>query len=232
MDFSDFKKPLVLWSFVLSVVAAGIASATLAWSIADGRENRQDEAIKEKFAELSGNVDKQLASIRSDMNGQLGALGLSVQGLKANVLLLCGQRRPLSTTCDVKALVAEVRKASQLQAQFLDTADVKLTAGIEPVVATEGLKAQLPTFVRSVSDNDPAKADKPAIANAILWSSAADSAQWRQVGTTLVVVFANGTASFALSQPTTKEHVGELVQSLNTTTEALKAVGGVAQEKK
>jgi hypothetical protein len=236
LDFSDFRKAHVL----VGIGVALIAGAGLMWTVLfyrvpalESREDRQDRMLERKFAELSGGVDKQLSEVRADMHSQLGALGLSVQGLKANVLLLCEQKRPLAQYCDVKALVAEVKKASQLQAQYFDTADVRLTTGMEPILATASLRDQLPMFIQNVSEiNYAPNADRPTqIANAILWSSAAASAQWRQVGTTVVVAFANGTVSFDLAKPTTKEHVGDLVQSLKMTTEALKAAG-VAQETK
>jgi hypothetical protein len=235
LDFSDFKKPQVVVGFILAVIAGGgVMWTVLFYRLPDleRREDRQDKMLETKFTELSGSMDKQLAAVREDIHGQLVTLGLSVQGLKANVLLLCEQKRPLAQTCDVKALVAEVQKASQLQAQFFDTADVHLKTGVEPLLATASLKDQLPMFMYVSQANNATKADKPTIANAILWSSAADSAQWRQDGTTIVVAFANGTVRFDLAQPTTKEHVGDLVQSLNMSTEALKAAGSVAQERK
>jgi hypothetical protein len=67
----------------------------------------------------------------------------------------------------------------------------------------------------------PSDATKPAIANLILWSSAADSAQWHQEGNTLKVSFANGEASFEMA-PDAKAHAAELVKSLNATAQVFR----------
>jgi hypothetical protein len=235
VDLSDFKKPVV----VLSLVASFVAGAAFFWYTVghqipelEKREDKQDKAISDKFAEISGSVDKQFTSMRGDIHDQLSSLGLTVQGLRTNVILLCAQRRPLSANCDVKALVAEAKRSSQIQAEYFAAADVKLIEGSKPRVADEGLEKQLPGYAFAYTSTAHRAEAKAQVASAILWSSAADSARWHQEGNKVVVVFANGMASFDLSAPGTKEQVGDLVQSLNATTNALKAAGSLTPEKK
>jgi hypothetical protein len=240
-DWSDFKKPHVLIGVIVAVLGSAITGGAVVWFTVmhqipelAAREDKQDKAIDDKFAALGGSVDKQFTEMHTDVSDKLNSLGLKVNGLQTNVILLCGQKRPISRNCDVKALVAEAKRASQIQAEYFASAEMKLTEGSTPMVADEGLKRQLPDYIPVSymhADALPNSQKRSEFASQIIWSSAADSARWHQEGNSIVVVFANGRASFDLSGPTTKEHVGELVQSLNTTTEALKAAGATPDKK-
>jgi hypothetical protein len=209
----------------------------------ESHEENQDKSIDGKFADMGGNMDKQFAAVQSSlstMDGrvqqQLNRMDLAIKGLKVKLARICNQQRISNpSTCNPDALVADVKSATQAQAQFFDSAQVTLDHGSVPVVMTPGLKEQLPTYTFASSYTFKASAnngDKAEMAKAILWSSAAADAHWHQSGNSVVVVFSNGTATFDLSSPTTTEHVGELVQSLNATTEALKTSPPVAAEKK
>jgi hypothetical protein len=217
IDWSDFKKPHVVTGLVVALLS-GLALAwyTVMHRIPDleTREDRQDRAIDEKFTAINGTLDKQFASVRGDMHDQLTALNLAVTGLRTNVILLCGRTRPISASCDIKALVSEAKRASQIQAKYFAAANVNLTEGSkQPAVADDRLMQQLPGYIITTSYADPsapAHSDKSNLANTILWSSAANSARWHQQGNSVVVVFENGSASFDLSSPGTKEHVGDL----------------------
>jgi len=242
IDWSDFNKPLVWLSTVGGFIIGGAFVAafmyyTITYRIPamETREDKQDQEIKQEFTTLNGSINQQFASIRGDVREQLAPIKLRVSNLSTNVLLLCGQRRPISKTCDVKALVEQVKAASQIQAEYFAAADMKLTEGSTPIVADEDLKRQLPDYIPVSYTHSGAQLNsqkRSEFASQIIWSSAADSARWHQEGNSIVVVFANGRASFNLSAPNTKEHVGALVQSLNANTEVLKAAGSIAPDKK
>ncbi len=237
LDLSNFKKP----DYWLGIVASAVITAAVMWNIFAQRvpaleehDKRQDETIDKNFTAATASIDRQfdqlqgnLATMDGRLKDQFSRMDLSIKGLKVNMSRICNLRRiSNSSTCNPDSLVADVKSATQAQAQFFDSAKLTLNHGPTPVVATPGLKEQLPTYTFTNNWTFPdvasPKADKAEMAQAILWSSAAQDAHWHQAGNSLVVVFANGMASFDLSAPNTKEHVGELIQSLNSNTQALK----------
>jgi hypothetical protein len=236
-DWSEYRKPQVL----IGMAATFIAGAALIWNIIAYRvpelerhDLKQDQVIEGNNTATNANIDKQFTTLAGNLSAMEGRLhdqysrmDLAIKGLKVNMARICNQRRISNpSTCSPDSLVADVKSQTQAVAQFFDSAKLTLDHGPTPVVETPGLKEQLPTYTFDNNWTFPAvasqKADKAEMAQAILWSSAAKDAHWHQAGNSLVVVFANGTASFDLSAPTSKEHVGELVQSLNTNTQALK----------
>ena len=60
----------------------------------------------------------------------------------------------------------------------------------------------------------------------MLWSAAAKSAHWSQEGDHVKVTFSNGDATFKFDPAMSEEHMMKFVDSLNTTTDALKTHHG------
>ena len=238
IDLSDFRKPLVVGGLILSA----ITGAALVWNTnvhripdLENREDRQDQALTARFAEMNKNLGEQFAGLRNDLSGmdgryreRLNKMDLTVSGLKVNIARLCWYKRPRTKICTPEAVVADVKNATQAQAQFFDSAKVTLTDGLSPSVMTPGLKELLPVYVRTDAYGQPT--GKKELADMILWSSAADSAHWRQEGNTVKADFANGAAIFMLGNSATKEETQALVDSLNATVEALKASEGAEKK--
>ena len=162
-------------------------------------------------------LERRTERLDGDVREQLKLMNLSLIGLRANVMRLCGQQRP--QLCKVEELVAEAKSVTRVQAEFFDAAKVSLRTGAQPAVASEGIAEQLPWV--AWASIGYGKADKAELANLILWSSAADSARWRREGNTVKADFANGVASFDVARPISNERMTELVNSLNATSAAL-----------
>jgi hypothetical protein len=158
----------------------------------------------------------------TDVRDQLKAMNVALVGLRANVLRLCAQKRNLDTTCKTEEIVAVAKSVSREQAEFFDSADVRLTEGAKPAVVSEGIQQQLPQYTGTHSSMVETT-DKPEVANLILWSSAANSAKWHQAGNTVVGDFANGKVSLKMMTPLSKDHAAALVESLNATAGAFQA---------
>jgi len=183
--------------------------------------------VHEHMNKMNEDLRDQLKAMNGDVHDQLSSMKLSLAGVRANVMLLCGQKRQI---CDVRQLVAEAKSVTHVQAEFFGKGDLKLTAGATPAVTSKGVVEQLPTVswgTQGVTTHDRVdKTDNPDLANVILWSSAADSARWHQEGNTVKVHFKNGDASFEMKHAVSKEHMKELIDSLNATSMALQKADG------
>jgi hypothetical protein len=241
-DWSDFKKPHVVIGLTASVIVGG----SLVWytnvhQIPDlvSREDKQDKDLNGKFTEISGQVDKQFAAMRADLSAmdgryqdRLKKMDLSIAGLKVNMTRVCVQRHSLSKVCSPDALAADIKSATRAQAQFFDSAKVTLTAGAKvPQVTSQAVKAML-GWTPDYAYVAESKSGQPDLADVILWSSAADSAHWRQEGNTVKTDFANGAATLMLGESASKEEKQALVDSLNATVAAINAGSTKLPDKK
>src|SRR2546430_338920 len=71
VDFSDFKKPLVMGGVIASLIAgAALMLVTQMYRLPDldRREEQQNKALDAKFAEMSANMDKQFTAMHNDVN--------------------------------------------------------------------------------------------------------------------------------------------------------------------
>ena len=193
------------------------------------RQDRLESQLRGGMDRLSSDLRGQLTSMTTSTTTQFRELKNSVTNLKANVLALCSeQMQPLTKVCDPKALVAQVNSIVRAHANLIAAASMQLTAGSQqPIVASDSLKRQLPELTWDKSGTTTyygghTSAARPNIANALLWSTAAKDAYWYQDGKSLKVNFANGSGTFEL-KPSSAGHMDELVDSLNTTAEVLKA---------
>jgi hypothetical protein len=169
-------------------------------------------------------LDERTKRLDTDVRDQLKAMNVALVGLRANVLRLCAQKRSLDTTCKTEEIVAQAESVTREQAEYFDSADVKLTDGAKPAVVSEGIQQQLPQYTLTTTESTKVKTiDKPAVANLILWSSAANSAKWHQAGDLVVGDFANGRVSLKMTAPLSKDHAATLVESLNATAGAFQA---------
>lgn len=138
-------------------------------------------------------------------------------------MLLCGpMRRPLLKGCTVKSPVTQAESVSR-SAEYLEAAKVQLTAGAHPQVASEELKEQLPQVSWGSAGVTTYYPRSAKLSDVLLWSAAAKSAHWSQKDGNVKVSFENGGATFKVAPNTSEEHLTQLVDSLNATTEVLKA---------
>jgi hypothetical protein len=136
----------------------------------------------------------------------------------------------------VQSLVTQAKSVSKSQAEVLQSATVQLTEGNQPQVASEEVKDELPQVswgTAGFTEYYPQHANSNVkVADVLLWSAAAKSAHWSQEDGNLKASFVNGRATFKVDPNTSKEHLTKLVDSLNTTTEVLRAHEIASPEKK
>jgi hypothetical protein len=232
IDLSDLKKPGV-W-----IPAAGAVVAMLAFlgSITfdlkyrlpalEKSQSTTDAGLRNDMKAMSDDLHAHMKAMSDDVRDEMKSMDATLAGVKANMMLLCaGQRRPLAQTCDVRGLVADAKSVIGIQAQLVDGVEVNLRPGATaPQVSSQAVKEHLPAYTWSDTHAYPSgKPGKADFATMMLWSSAADSAHWRQEGNTVRADFANGATTFRLGEKSSREQKQALVDSLNATAEALQA---------
>jgi hypothetical protein len=201
IDWRDWKNPAI----VIAIVGGfALLAYTIVFRIPD--------------------LEKRTDHMETDVRDQLKNMSLQLVGVRANLLRLCAQKRPIDNNCKVEELVSQVDEVSALQAEFLNRGTVSITVGEEPQVASDELRHRLPVLDWSGSDLKD-KVTKPDIAHLIIWSSAADSAKWYDKGNMVEARFANGATSFQLARPLSKKDMTQLVESLNATAGVLQSPG-------
>jgi hypothetical protein len=241
LDWSELKK-LSLWvTIAVPVVLTGFVTFLITWGSAqthleqlEKRQDRFEASVQKSMDGLQKGIEGRFDASARDERDQTASFQSSIRDLETNVMLLCGgQRRPLAKVCDVKALVAQARSVSRSQAVLLEGATVQITAGEKPQVASEEVKEQLPQEVTwgdtGVTTYYPGG---KKLGDVLLWSAAAKSAHWSEEGDYAKASFANGYATFKFAPATSREHMRKFVDSLNATTEVLKAPESGSPEKK
>lgn len=232
IDLSDLKKP-VAWVAVGGAIVAilgflGRITFDLEYRLPalEKSQSTINAGLRDDMKAMSDDLHAHMKAMSDGVHDEMKSMDATLAGVKANMMLLCaGQRRPLAQTCDVKGLVADAKSVIGIQAQLVDGVEVNLRAGATaPQVSSQAVKDHLPAYTWPDTHAYPTvKPGKSEFATMMLWSSAADSAHWRQEGNTVKADFANGATTFKLGDKASREQKQALVDSLNATAEAFKA---------
>src|SRR5207253_11040956 len=133
--WSAWTTPAAVKMLLSGIATLSIAVAILGYTLffrvpdVEKRVASMNSDVHEHMTKMNEDLRDQLKAMNGDLHDQLSTMKLSVAGLRANVLLLCGQKHPLQKFCDVRQLVTEAKSVTDVQAQFFGKADLKLTAG-------------------------------------------------------------------------------------------------------
>lgn len=173
---------------------------------------------------MSGDL-RGMKGLSDNTQRQLDSMNASLLAVRTTVLHVC-EKPSMGKTCNTASLLTNAKGITQIGARFVDRGQMTLTAGAKtPQVTSQTVKEQLPVVswgTMGVTTFYPGgKTKQLDVADGLLWSSAADSVQWRREGNTLKARFANGEAAFDIA-PGYRAHATELLDSLNKTSTMLR----------
>lgn len=226
-DLTQWCTPKVVIRLVGGLVALFAATAFLGYLVVYRMPDLVHNigALRADMKTMSDGLHGDMKGLSDHTQRQLDSMNATLLSVRTTVLHVC-EKPSMGKTCDTASLLTDAKGIAQIGAGFVDRGQVTLTAGAKtPQVTSSEVKGQLPVVswaTTGVTAFYPGGTTQPNLADGILWLSAADSARWRREGNTLKASFANGEATFDIA-PRYRAHATDMVESLNATTEAIKA---------
>jgi len=221
LKWSELKQPTALIAVVilfLTIIGLGAWTYyTLEYRLPAIEQAQKD--LKDDMRNGATDMKSALKDFTAEMRDQVKALNVSIVGLRSTVSKLCDGRRLKNGGCSPQEIYAQVKHASAVQAQLVNSAEVTLNAGATPEVESPVVLHALPQVTWGLAGVTTRYDSK--FADVILWTNAAESSHWTEKGHTITANFTNGYAKFEVPDTVAKEHIKVLVDSLNASAQAM-----------